>query len=180
MTRNLSLKCPYVWIAQIYFHLNYRCKSTVAFYFSKNQGLPLCVLNFVWFTGVWILKGCFSLSVQWSPYRDACTSGVVQGNPLAYRKNLFLFQPFKKLCMYTVIHRGFPGGSDGKESACSAGGPGLIPGLGRSPGEGNDNPLQYSCLENSMDRERSLAGYSPWSHKELDMTEWLTHTCRHT
>ena len=47
---------------------------------------------------------------------------------------------------------GFPGGSDGKESAHSAGGPDLIPGLGRSPGEGNDNPLQYSCLENSMDR----------------------------
>ena len=39
-----------------------------------------------------------------------------------------------------------------KESACSTGGPGLIPGLGRSPGEGNGNPLQYSCLENSMDR----------------------------
>ena len=54
--------------------------------------------------------------------------------------------------MYTVIHRGFPGGSDGKESACNAGDPGLIPWLGRSPGEGNDNPLQYSCLENSMDR----------------------------
>ena len=46
---------------------------------------------------------------------------------------------------------GFPGGSDGKVSACSAGDPGLIPGLGRSPGEGNDNPLQYSCLGNSMD-----------------------------
>ena len=42
--------------------------------------------------------------------------------------------------------------SDGTESACNAGGPGLIPGLGRSPGEGNGNPLQYSCLENSMDR----------------------------
>ena len=41
-----------------------------------------------------------------------------------------------------VILRGFPGGSDGKESACNAG---LIPGLGRSPGEGNGNPLQYSC-----------------------------------
>ena len=38
-----------------------------------------------------------------------------------------------------------------KESACNAGDPGLIPGLGRSPGEGNGNPLQYSCLENSMD-----------------------------
>ena len=47
---------------------------------------------------------------------------------------------------------GFPGGSDGKESACNAGDPGLIPGLGRLPGEGNGNLLQYSCLENSMDR----------------------------
>ena len=46
---------------------------------------------------------------------------------------------------------GFPGGSDGKASACSVGDPGSIPGLGRSPGEGNGNPLQYSCLENSMD-----------------------------
>ena len=46
----------------------------------------------------------------------------------------------------------FPGGSDGKESACHAGDPGSIPGLGRSPGEGNGNPLQYSCLENSTDR----------------------------
>jgi len=46
-----------------------------------------------------------------------------------------------------------PGGSDGKESACNAGDPGLIPGLGRYPGEGNGNPLQYSFLENPMDRE---------------------------
>ena len=46
----------------------------------------------------------------------------------------------------------FPGGLDGKESACNAGDPGLISGLGRSPGEGNGNLLQYSCLENPMDR----------------------------
>ena len=46
----------------------------------------------------------------------------------------------------------FPGGSDGKESACNAGDPGSTPGLGRSPGDWNDNPPQYSCLENSMDR----------------------------
>ena len=45
---------------------------------------------------------------------------------------------------------GFPGGSDGKESTCNSGDPGLIPGLGRYPGERNVNPLQYSCLENSM------------------------------
>ena len=46
----------------------------------------------------------------------------------------------------------FPGGSDGKESACNAGDQGSIPGLGRSPGVGNGYPLQYSFLENSMDR----------------------------
>ena len=46
----------------------------------------------------------------------------------------------------------FPGGSDGKASAYKARDPGSIPGLGRSPGEGNGNPLQYSCLENPMDR----------------------------
>ena len=47
---------------------------------------------------------------------------------------------------------GFPGGSDGKESACNSGDLDSIPGLGRSPGEGNAYSLQYSCLENSMDR----------------------------
>ena len=46
---------------------------------------------------------------------------------------------------------GFPGGSEVKAPACNAGDPGSIPGLGRSPGEGNGNPLQYSCLENPMD-----------------------------
>ena len=50
------------------------------------------------------------------------------------------------------ITLGFLGGSEDKASACNAGDPGSIPGLGRSPGEGNDNPLQYSCLENPMDR----------------------------
>ena len=47
---------------------------------------------------------------------------------------------------------GFSGGSDGKESACNARDLGSIPGLGKSPGEGNGNPLPYSCLENSIDR----------------------------
>ena len=45
-----------------------------------------------------------------------------------------------------------PGGSDGKESSCNVGDPGLVPGSGRSPEEENGNPLQYSCLENSRDR----------------------------
>ena len=56
-------------------------------------------------------------------------------------------------CALICIDEGFPGGSDGKESACNIGDPVLIPGLGRSPGEGNGNSLQYSCLENSVYRE---------------------------
>ena len=54
--------------------------------------------------------------------------------------------------MYIKGLLAFPGGSDGKESTCNAGDPGLISDLGRSPGEGNGNPLQYSCQENLMDR----------------------------
>ena len=58
----------------------------------------------------------------------------------------------------------FPGGSDAAMS---------IPGLERSPGGGHSNPLQYSCLENPHG-QRSLAGYSPWSHKKSDTTERLS------
>ena len=68
---------------------------------------------------------------------------------------------------------GFPGGSDGKESACNSGDPGSILGSGRSPGEGNGYSLQYSCLENPMDRgawQATVHGVT----KKLDMTEGLT------
>ena len=60
-----------------------------------------------------------------------------------------------------------PRGSGGKESACNAGDPGLIPGSGRSPEEGNGNPLQYSFLENPMDR----GSWQSMGCKESDMTE---------
>ena len=63
----------------------------------------------------------------------------------------------------------FPGGSDDKESACSVGNPGLIPGSGRSPGEIHSNPLQYSCLENSMGSGAWWA--TVYGVTELDMTE---------
>ena len=52
-----------------------------------------------------------------------------------------------------MLPTGFPGGSDSKESACNLGELSLIPGSGRSPGEGNGNPLRYSCLGNPMNRE---------------------------
>ena len=81
------------------------------------------------------------------------------------------------MCVYMYIW-GFPCGSAGKESICNAGASedvGLIPGLGRSPGGGLGNPLQYSCLEN-LCGQGSLAGYSPQGCKESDMTEETQHT----
>ena len=85
----------------------------------------------------------------------------------------FLCQPYKDQLWILPLPGNpgcFPGGSDGKESACNAIDLGLIPGSEISPREGNGNPLQYSCLENSVGR-----GYSPWDHKELDTTEGLIH-----
>ena len=55
------------------------------------------------------------------------------------------------IIIFILLYLGFPGGSDGKDSTCNGGGPGLIPGSGRSAGEGNGYPLQSFCLENSMD-----------------------------
>ena len=67
------------------------------------------------------------------------------------------------------VMRGFPGGSDNKESACNAGEKDSIPGLGRSPGEKNSYSLQYS--PGKFHEQRSLAGPSPWGCKEADTTE---------
>ena len=79
----------------------------------------------------------------------------------------------KPLCR----NMGFPDGSDGKGSTCNVGDLDSFPGLGRFPGEGHGNPLQYSCLENPH-RQRSLADYSLCGLKELDTTEWVS-TAQH-
>ena len=79
--------------------------------------------------------------------------------------------------MCCIFLMGFPGGSVSEEFICNTGDLGSIPWLGRSPGGGHDNPLQYSCMENPYG-QRSLVGCSPWSHKELDTTEQLS-TAQH-
>ena len=76
---------------------------------------------------------------------------------------------YTSICMCLRIKVGFHGDSDGKESACNLGDIGLIPGLGRSPGEGNGYLLQYSSLENSTDRGTCQA--TDHGVTELDMTE---------
>ena len=65
------------------------------------------------------------------------------------RKKKIVYFKMDRVTLHITM--GFPGGSDGKESACNARDVGLIPGSGRSPGEGNGYPLQYFCLDNSMD-----------------------------
>ena len=74
--------------------------------------------------------------------------------------------------MSEIRQEGFCSGSDGKESACNAREPGLSPGSGRSPGARDENPLQYSHLENPMDR----GAWWGYRHTESDTTEWLTRT----
>ena len=73
---------------------------------------------------------------------------------------------------YFII-KGFPGGSDSKVSVCNSGDPGSIPGSGRCPGERNGTPLQYSCLENPMDRE---AGYATIHGVAKSQTRWSDFT----
>ena len=74
-----------------------------------------------------------------------------------------------------IVVLGFPDGSDSKESACNAGDLGSNPGLGRSPGEENGNPLQYSYLENSMGRgawQATVHGVSPWTERLTLSLSW--------
>ena len=76
---------------------------------------------------------------------------MTTGKTIALTRRTFVGKVMSLL--FNMLSRlDFPGGSDGKVSAYNAGDLGSIPGLGRSPGEGNGNPLQYSCLENPMDR----------------------------
>ena len=101
----------------------------------------------------------------------------IEYSSLCYKVNNFFYTQYcayfnPQLLVYPSPF--FPGGSDGKESTCSVQDPGSIPGLGRSLGEGNGNPLQNSCLQNPMGRGAWWAVYSPWGRRESDTTEPLT------
>ena len=94
-----------------------------------------------------------------------CTQDFYEAGKVVWYSHLL--KKFPQRLHSPISLMGFPCGSAGKESACNGIDLGPISGSGRSPGEGKGHPLQYSGLENSMD-------CSPWSYKELNMTEWLS------
>ena len=107
-------------------------------------------------------------SSQFSILHSVTSSVFLEMNSLGFLAVLFLYL-FENSVFYKPR---MIGGSDCKESARNAGDLGSIHGLGRAPGGGHGNPLQYSCLEN-LHGQRSLAGYSPWGCKESGATERL-------
>ena len=78
--------------------------------------------------------------------------------------------PWRRDRLHTPVFLGFPGGSDCKECTSNVGELASIPGLGRSPGGGDGNPLNYSCIKNPHG-QRNLAGYSPWYHSQTQLSD---------
>ena len=113
-----------------------KCNSHISAYLQLSNGFPLPL--------------GFSPSLLKGLLKPHMTSPRL---PLRYHLLPLSHLSIHSVNMYGVLLTlGFPGGSDGKASACNAGDPGSIPGSGRSPGEGNGNPLQHSCLEDPMNR----------------------------
>ena len=161
--------------------------------YEKSMYLPL---NFVINLKLLFKKACFFFS-----FLNNCTSAVATvllyisnngfpGGSAGKESTCNAADPQLNSCVAkfpwrrnrspTPVFLGFPGGSDSKESTCNVGALGSIPGLGRSPGGGHGNPLQYSCRANPMDRGAWQAtGYSPWGCKESDTIEQLS-TAQHT
>ena len=130
---------------------------------------------------LWDSEGQGSLACC-SPWvrKEPDTTEWVNNNLIKYNRWKKWLKIYMPKCQQHIFLMGviiiylFPyhGGSDSKESACNVGDLGSVPRSGRFPGEGNSNLLQYSCLENSMDR-RAWRGYSPRGLKESDTTETI-------
>ena len=141
---------------------------------SDDQGSPQTSLS-----GVYGLKPARLLCPWNSPGKNNGVGSHFLFQGIFPTQGLNLGLLHCRRILYHLSHQGSPndkahsGGSDIKESTCSAGDLGLIPGSGRSPEQGNRNPLQYSCLENSMDRAQSIGVTWRW-------TQSSNYACTHT
>ena len=128
---------------------------------ALEPGLSGCGIRAYLLCGMWDLPG-----QGMEPESLALAGRFLFTAPRGKSKQLIFVSVSLKYNSFTLLCEGFPGGSDGKKICLQCRRPWLDPGSGRSPGEGNSNPFQYSCLENSVVR--------PWGCKESDTTERLT------
>ena len=131
-----KIKCIYFWLCWIFIAAQ-RAVAESRGYSLRCMGFSLWCLPLLWSTGSVVVAHGLCCS-------KACGIFLEQGSNLCALNWQWI--------LYLSTTPDFPHSSVGKESTCNAGDPGSVPGLGRSPGEGNGNPLQYSCLENPMDR----------------------------
>ena len=149
-------------------------------------------MNHLWCILLWFHCNSLSLVSEWAPLiyeiSHSCQFLFIFSPDLPDRLLQHMLSNFiqigKKVSIVLIfinliklIIWGFPCSSVSEESACNAGDLGSIPGSGRSPGEGNGNPLQYSCLENPMDRGAWQA--TPMGSQESDTTEQLSTSSHH-
>ena len=136
-----------------------------------------CMDDHSWWSG---LRGFFGAQRPLKPNLGqkftelCCVPGHVANSPP--RPPIGRGFPINQFTLPSPSKWGFPGGLDGKGSACNAGDPGSTPGSGRSPGKGNGNPLGYSCLKNLMDRGAPCFPHSPsWNGEEIQLPPmWLS------
>ena len=150
--------------------------NIINFSFGERKGCPQCSILLTVFlrvTGVWHVDGTvrkvIKLKKTWDPLQKLWSKSQrehgIEDSDAEQTLEFKSWLHWSALTGLWGIY--FPYGSDSKEPAHNAGDLGLIPGLGRSPGEGNGNPLHFNPLQKEI----------PWGRKESDMTERLTHTC---
>ena len=129
--------------------------SRFGLYSALRLGVGTCQAQVTFFcrTRKYLTPSCNDVLLVLASQASSCSPSY------SFSLGLNLYNIYSSIFLLTIslcvlhVSLDFPGGSDGKESTYNAGDPGLFPGLGRSPGEENGNPLQYSCLENPTDRE---------------------------
>ena len=136
---------------------------------------PKCPLTDKWIK-MWYYTHTHALTSQEEHEASGAILYFSSHLPQLILKSYFAERQFCYLFFnWSIIDLGLPRWLSSKESTYNAGHAGSIPGLGRSPGGGSGNPLQYSCLENPHE-QRSLVGYRPWSHRQTLLKQLSTHT----
>ena len=153
----------------------FRKKDRTSFSFPTRQSDPVLIVSFlitlsvIWSQVFIVISACSLSDAEW---RWGDVSVITWAHEVIYFP--YFLQPEESSFSLIFLWLIFPGGSDSKACAYNSGDPGSIPGSGRSPGEGNDNPLQYSCLENPMDGAAWWAAVHGVTKSRTRLNDWAT------